>query len=118
MGLSGKIVLIVDDEKDLCDIIAAELSSAGAQPVSVHNVAEARKYLAKSHVDLVVSDIRMPKASGVELLDSVEKSLPVVLMTGFSDITVPEALARGARAVVSKPFDLDELRRLCESLTS
>jgi DNA-binding NtrC family response regulator len=116
MGLTGKTVLIVDDEKDLCDIIAAELSSAGAHPVSVHNVDEAREYLAKSHVDLVVSDIRMPRVSGIELLKSVDKSLPVVLMTGFSDITVPEALARGARAVVSKPFDLDELRILCEGL--
>lgn len=119
MELNGKVVLVVDDEVDLCEIISAELRVLGAVPKAAHTVEEALKILSSSEIDLVISDIRMPGASGVELLNVIRRTrvdLPVVLITGYADITVAEALSRGAEAVVNKPFDLDSLFELCERL--
>jgi CheY-like chemotaxis protein len=119
MELKDKKVLVVDDEIELCEIISDELRVFGAFPVSAQSVEQALKVVTGQKVDLVISDIRMPGASGIELLNVIRRSrvdLPVVLITGFADITVAEALACGAEAVVSKPFDLDALFRLCERL--
>lgn len=119
MQLKDKTVLVVDDEKDLCEILASELADLGARPLLAHNVPEALAIIEAQQVDLVISDIRMPGASGVELLDSIRRQhidLPVVLVTGFADITVAEALARGAEAVMQKPYDMDQLFELCKRL--
>ncbi len=119
MELRGKNVLVVDDEKDLCEIISSELRVLGAIPTSAHSVAEALSVFEQEEIDLVISDIRMPGASGMELLNSIRRKrvdLPVIFITGFTDVTVAEALARGAEAVVNKPFDLDSLFELCERL--
>jgi DNA-binding NtrC family response regulator len=117
--LNGKTVLVVDDEKDLCEIIASELLVSGANPLQAHNVQEALQRLSQGHVDLIISDIRMPGDSGVDLLDTLRGrgyKLPVILMTGFADISEHEAIRRGAGAVVSKPFDLDQLFKVCNEL--
>lgn len=110
--LHGKAILLVDDEKDICDIIAVELFVSGANPVKVHDVQSALKTMDERKIDLVISDIRMPGTSGVELLDILSKrpvKIPVILITGFADISEEAALAKGAFQIVSKPFDLDEL---------
>ncbi len=119
MELKGKTVLVVDDEIDLCEIIATELRVFGASPLSAQSVDHALKIIASQKIDLVISDIRMPGASGIELLNVIRRTrvdLPVVLITGYADISVAEALAWGAEAVVNKPFDLDALFELCERL--
>ncbi len=111
-SLYGKAILLVDDEKDICDIIAAELLVSGANPVKAHDVQSALKMLDERKIDLVISDIRMPGTSGVELLDILRKrhvKTPVILITGFADISEEAALAKGAYQIISKPFDLDEL---------
>ncbi|MBY0518214.1 MAG: response regulator [Bacteriovoracaceae bacterium] len=117
--LNGKTVLIVDDEKELCEIIASELLVSGANPVQAHSVKDALERLSQAKFDLVISDIRMPGDSGVDLLDTLRlrgDNLPVILMTGFADISEHEAIKRGAGAVVSKPFDLDDLFKVCNQL--
>ncbi len=117
--LNGKTVLIVDDEKDLCEIIAIELLVTGANPVQAHTVKEALERISQGNVDLVISDIRMPGDSGVDLLDTLRlrgDKLPVILITGFADISEHEAMKRGAGAIVSKPFDLDDLFKVCNQL--
>lgn len=119
MELKGKTVLVVDDEVDLCEIISAELRVFGASPMAAQNVEQALRVIAQHKIDLVISDIRMPGASGIELLNVIRRTrvdLPVVLITGYADVTVAEALAQGAEAVVSKPFDLDALFELCGRL--
>ncbi len=111
-SLNGKAILLVDDEKDICDIIAAELLVSGANPVKAYDVQSALKTLGERKIDLLISDIRMPGTSGVELLDILRKrhvKIPVILITGFADISEEAALAKGAFKIISKPFDLDEL---------
>ena len=121
MELKGKTVLVVDDEKDLCEIIATELHDHGAETRLAHSVNGALQVLDSQTVDLVVSDIRMPGgASGIELLTTIHSrwsELPVVMISGYADIPDDEILRRGAQALVSKPFDFDELVRLCVRLT-
>lgn len=119
MQLQDKTVLVVDDEKDLCDILAAELADFGARTLLAHSVSQALELLDRAPVDLVISDIRMPGESGVELLEQVRRrfpQVPVILVTGFAGITDTEALARGAKAVILKPYDGEELVRECVRL--
>lgn len=119
MNLANKKILVVDDEKDIVDILATELRALGAIPIIAHNVAGALKCIESNDIALVISDIRMPGSSGVELLDSIRKvrvDLPVILVTGFADLSVAEALARGAEAMLQKPFELDALFGLVEKL--
>lgn len=107
------LVLIVDDEEILCRAIARDLSKKGYRTVCAHNGREAFEIVKKEKVDVVLSDIRMPELSGVELLNHVKdynRDIPVVLlMTGFSDLTAEDAYHQGADAIYSKPFDRKNL---------
>jgi two-component system response regulator (stage 0 sporulation protein F) len=111
--LSGKRLLIVDDEQDLREPIATELESLGCIVFQAKNGKEAFEIVAKEKLNAVISDIRMPGGDGVELLQRIKKrdhQFPVVmLITGFSDLSKEEAYHMGAEVILSKPFDLDEL---------
>jgi CheY-like chemotaxis protein len=111
--LQGQTILVVDDEADLRDIVASELEFMGAQVVQAENVAAAKEVLGARKIDLIVSDIRMPGGTGVDLLDHVKardsQYPPVMLITGFADITCEQALDKGAEALMNKPFQLDDL---------
>lgn len=113
MDMNGKSILVVDDELDLREIIASEFEFQGATVYQAENVAAAVKILEDNHIDLVISDIRMPGATGIDLLDIVKtKNIsvpPVILITGFADITLEDAFNRGAEALINKPFKLDDL---------
>lgn len=77
------------------------------------NVAEAKEILAAQPVDLVITDLRMPRESGVELLKWVKETIPdieVIILTGFGELeTAMKAVSYKAFAYVEKPFDNDEL---------
>lgn len=113
MSMSGKAILVVDDELDLREIIASEFEFQGAVVFQAENVASAIQILESQSIDLVISDIRMPGATGIDLLDIMKtKNIvipPIVLITGFADITLEDAFNRGAEALINKPFKLDDL---------
>ena len=110
---NSKSILIVDDETDLRDILAGEFIHMGAHVFQAGNITSARNILEKQNIDLVVSDIRMPGGTGIDLLNIIRSknvfSPPVILITGFADITLEDAFDKGAEALVSKPFNLDDL---------
>lgn len=118
--LRGKNVLVVDDEVDLREIVASELDFMGASVDQAGNITAADAILKQKKIDLIISDIRMPGGTGVELLKTVKArnilNPPVILITGFADITPEEAYAEGAEALMSKPFQLDELIQVCARL--
>jgi CheY-like chemotaxis protein len=119
--LKGKSLLVVDDESDLRDILASELAFLGAQVFSAENIILAQTILKEHPIDLVISDIRMPGGSGIDLLSIVKArdvSAPVILITGFADITYEEAFNKGAEALVNKPFNLDDLIKMVIRYTS
>jgi CheY-like chemotaxis protein len=118
--LAHKTILIVDDEVDLREIVASELEFVGAHIFQAENVTRAQEILKQNHIDLIVSDIRMPGGTGIDLLNYAKNlnvdGPPIILITGFADITLEDAYNLGAEALVSKPFKLEELIRLCSSL--
>jgi CheY-like chemotaxis protein len=119
--LAGKNVLVVDDEEALREILRDELENLGALVVEAENGLVALEKLKSQQFDAIVSDIRMPKCDGVELLDRVRglyPTLPIMLfVTGFSDLSIEDAYNKGAAALFSKPFDVNaiaqSIQRLC-----
>lgn len=120
--LKGKTLLVVDDEADLRDIVASELEFMGAKVFQAENISHAQKVLSENKIDLIVSDIRMPGGTGVDLLDVVKAKHtdvpPVILITGFADITTEDAFNKGAEALLNKPFKLDDLIKMVVRYTS
>ena len=111
--LSNKTVLVVDDELDLREIVASELEFMGAKVFQAENILKAQNILKEQEINLVISDIRMPGGTGIDLLENIKSHdhpcPPVILITGFADITVEDAFDKGAEALISKPFKLDDL---------
>lgn len=120
--LRDKHVLVVDDEVDLREIVASELDFMGAKVDQAGNITAADAILKQKKIDLIISDIRMPGGTGVDLLKTVKArnilNPPVILITGFADITSEEAYAEGAEALLNKPFQLDELIQVSARLLS
>lgn len=123
---SPKRVLVVDDEVRLCDIIQFYLKDAGYDVVLAHSGNEAWRILGTERIDAVVTDIRMPDGTGIELLDRIKARTPhrpvVLFMTAHSDISVEDAYEKGANALLSKPVKsgllLQALNRAMESAPS
>lgn len=120
--LKGKTLLVVDDEVDLRDIMASELEFMGAKVLQAGNITAAKESLKAGPIDLIISDIRMPGGTGIDLLDFVKAknpaNPPVILITGFADIAPEDAYNKGAEALLNKPFRLDDLIKVVERHTS
>jgi DNA-binding NtrC family response regulator len=103
-------ILLVDDETPLRVTLAANLELEGFEVSEASNGTQALALASSRHFDLVLSDIRMPGMSGVELFRALRaqgQEMPVVLMTAFArEELVDRALEEGAFAVLSKPFDV------------
>lgn len=112
-SLAGLRILVVDDEPDLRLGLTRLLQQTGATIAAAASAEEALTQLASSPADLVISDIRMPGRSGVDLLRDVRSSHPaveVILVTGFGTIELAvECLHAGAANFLTKPFDNDEI---------
>lgn len=101
-------VLVVDDQPELLELLHLELSNEGWDTHVASDGGEALEILKTTNVDLVLSDIQMPKMSGLELLEKVKTHSPdteVILMTGFARLeTAVEAVNLGAHSYIQKPF--------------
>ena len=112
-------ILIVDDEKEICELLQFQFESMGWSTDICHSGNDAIEKLKGGNYNAVLSDIKMANGSGLELLDYASKNLtgtPVVLMTGYEEITEQQAIQRGAKALVSKPMNTRELISLIQSL--
>ncbi|MDH4318213.1 MAG: response regulator [Desulfobulbaceae bacterium] len=113
-----KKVLIVDDEEDMIWSLQKSLNNENLQvDITIASSGEdALKVLAVKPIDLVVTDIKMPGISGIDLLMRIRNRYPntgVVVMTAFpSPEHKNEALAHGSLHYLEKPFDINELRRV------
>ncbi|HYE04407.1 MAG TPA: sigma-54 dependent transcriptional regulator [Planctomycetota bacterium] len=107
-------ILIVDDETRFAAILARALGAEGyADVASASSAEDALDGLRERPCDLLVTDLRLPGMSGIELMGAVRRASPttdVVLMTAFADVaTARDALKRGAIDYLVKPFDNSEL---------
>lgn len=115
-------ILLVEDDTEMRRMLAAALRRDGHFVVEAANGDEALDWLAPGVLDgdlervpdLVVSDIRLPYFSGLEILEGLQiakSRIPVILITGFPDQETHDRAARlGAQCVLEKPFDLGQLR--------
>lgn len=109
-------ILIVDDEASLRKSIVRHLKLEGFNTLSASTANDALEILQTKKIHFVLSDIRMPKLDGVELVEKIREintSVPVVvLMTGYSQYTKENILKKGAQDMISKPFDVDYISQL------
>jgi putative two-component system response regulator len=113
--------LIVDDEIRLRQVLVQLMRSDGFQCVEAANGAEALEVLARQGVQLVISDLRMPKMDGTELLREIRARYPdiaVVIISANVDVQVAvQCLAIGAMDYLVKPYQLEEVRaRVAQAL--
>ncbi len=111
----GLTILIVEDEPDLRELLSADFSSHGHNPLTAPNGYVALEMAQDQPIAAIVTDIHMPHMDGLELLERVKKDDPstpaVILMSGSPDERLrEEAYARGAEAFFSKPFRLQTFR--------
>lgn len=113
-----KRVLIVDDEEDLTWTLSKKLSkdSDKFELICVNSGQEAVEVLNQLPFDLVITDVRMPEVSGLDLLVEVKRQYPqtkVIIMTAYGTSDVQqEAADRGCFEYIEKPFEINELRQL------
>ena len=104
-------ILIVDDEKMVCSVIARRLAKEGYACIMAHNGREALGYFYKDNVSLIISDIRMPEMDGLDLLKNVKAVRPnmmFIIMTAYPEVNMAvEAIRLGANDFILKPFDLE-----------
>ena len=122
MASQIKRVLVVDDEDDLTWSISKHLSKDKNKYdlICVNSGKKALEVLSQLPVELVISDIRMPEISGMELLGKIKESYPstkVIIMTAYGSSEVQEeANKRGCLKYIEKPFEINELRQLILSV--
>jgi len=106
-------ILILDDEKNYLLILDAMLSDAGYAVTALDDPEMGLAYLEESEVDVVITDMKMPKVTGKQVLEFVKKNyahVPVIIMTAFGSIEgAVEAMRYGAFDYIAKPFANDEL---------
>ena len=111
-------VLVVEDEEVMRTLLEKALKRWHHEPELVGSAEEALRRFRPGQWDLVLSDMRMPGASGLDLLGhlrELEPSLPVVIMTAFASIqTAVEAVQRGAADFLTKPIELSYLQLVVE----
>jgi nitrogen regulation protein NR(I) len=111
-----KQILVVDDEANLRRVLAAQLSRDGYEVHTAPDGEAGLTVLRDHHIDLVITDLRMPKMDGLELLRQAlrtDPQLPVVILTAHGTVdNAVEALKTGAFDYITKPFDQAEVRTI------
>ena len=109
----GGSVLVVDDDPAVGKVLAALLAQAGIGCSHVPHAGAALEALRRQPVDVVVTDLRMPGTTGLELLDEIAQrwpEIPVILLTAHGSVGVAvDAMKRGAADFLLKPFDREEI---------
>lgn len=110
----GKRVLVVDDEENLRRVTQLKLQQAGYEATTASDGARALELLARHPQDLIITDLKMPGMSGLELLRSVKEEYPeviVIVVTAFGTIeSAVEAMKLGAHDYIIKPVNADALK--------
>lgn len=109
-------VLVVDDEANIRRVLSAQLAREGYEVHTAEDGERALAILREHHIDLVITDLRMPKMDGMALLRhaiEIDPDLPVVMLTAHGTVdNAVEALKTGAFDYITKPFDQTELRAI------
>lgn len=109
-------VLVVDDDDRIRSLLTDTLSALGYDTLQAKNGEEALTLLETEKLDLVITDIRMPKLNGLSLLKNIKKRnplLPVLIITGYNfTYTKDQAMEGGADGFLAKPFRIGKIEEL------
>ncbi|MCX6646350.1 MAG: sigma-54 dependent transcriptional regulator [bacterium] len=110
---SNESILVVDDSDATLEVIQRNLSAEGYKVYTAGNVGDAIAILEQTVLDLVITDLKMPKVSGLDLIRHMRENYPdceVMMITGYATVEgAVEAVKAGAEEYLSKPFTDDEL---------
>jgi two-component system, NtrC family, response regulator len=108
-------ILVVDDEKNYLLVLKELLGDEGYEVVAAQSASEALNIFQETELDLVVTDMKMPGMTGMELLKALKEKdlhLPVIMMTAYGTVEkAVEAMKKGAYDYILKPFDNEALRK-------
>ncbi|MEO7067832.1 MAG: sigma-54 dependent transcriptional regulator [Rhodanobacter sp.] len=114
--MTAQTVLVIDDERDIRELLTITLSRMDLRVDAVGTVADARRALAEHHYDLCFTDMRLPDGNGqqiIELIAGTFPDTPVAMITAYGNVDAAvNALKAGAFDFVSKPVDIQILRGL------
>ncbi|MBW3551131.1 MAG: sigma-54 dependent transcriptional regulator, partial [Proteobacteria bacterium] len=112
----SRSALVVDDERDIRELLVMTLGRMGLRCDTASSLADARNQLQRNRYDLCLTDMRLPDGSGIELIAEISQKhpeTPVAMITAFGNVEAAvEALKAGAFDFVAKPVDLAVLRDL------
>lgn len=111
-------ILVVDDEISMCEVVEIMLEFSGYKVHIATSGPEALKILEENSIDLVLSDVRMPEMTGIELARKIRQdhpNVPILLMSGYSKVgySIP-ASEVPSDAWLEKPFSSQQLLTLCK----
>lgn len=102
------LILIVDDEEEMLGLLGSEFQDAGMDVLTARSVKDALKVLRDHRVDVILTDVRMPEASGIQFFNQFESSggrrPHFIFMSAFTDLEAAEAYDLGVNGILSKPF--------------
>jgi two-component system response regulator PilR (NtrC family) len=112
-------ILVVDDEKSMRDFLSIVLKKEGYAVTTADDGEMASRLVQKEIFDLVLTDVKMPKMSGLKVLKTVKETSPdtiVVMITAFASTeTAIEAMKEGAYDYLTKPFQIEEVRLIIQN---
>ena len=112
-------ILIVDDEQSITDLMSDYLEEEGYVTITTQNPLEALTYVENGDARIVITDIKMPEMSGIELLENIKKVnglVQVIIMTGYGSLeNTVRCLEQGANDYLLKPFkNLEEVKSVID----
>ncbi len=111
-------ILVVEDKESMAEMLRETLESAGYTVISAVDGLEGIRHIKESRVDLVLTDLKLPKKEGMDILNASKEEnqvRPVIIMTAFGSVeTAVAAMKEGAFDFITKPFDTDHLLMLIQ----
>ncbi len=111
-------ILVIDDEQGMRDFLSIMLKKEGYEVVAAENGEHALKAIHTEIYDLVITDVKMPKVDGIEVLRTIKEVSPetvVIVITAFATTdTAVQAMKLGAYDYITKPFKVDEIKLIIQ----
>lgn len=116
-----KRILIVDDEEGYRKVLANSLADLGFETKAVNNGFDALEEIKRQRYSIILLDVKMPGMDGIELLDQMQGmrfNLYIVVITAYTDEdVVKEAIRKGAKRVITKPFSTNDIEACLTEFT-
>ncbi len=115
-------ILVIEDDEEMRSLLKDFLEEEGFETDSVSNGSDAFRKIVKKPFDLIITDIRMPGLTGLDILPGIKKlrpEAPIIVITAFgSDEVYRRSFERGATGYLEKPIHINKLKALIHEIVS